>query len=293
MGCGYCEGCLPGEYGTADAVIDARTNVLSENARQRGTENLLRAATNLATHHARTGDTASALPILLSVFRARRTAPLELEPAFPLDFGPKKPTTDIGAFIDFFRRLLRPTRFPPPPPSGDSPLARYSEQPTCEEGELMVYVGEIIFAAASAGGKAEQERRTEGIGWTRQGAMTAGMNLKQRHEKGMEQDDAGTRERKKLEDKRCKECFLTGVRNWETMLKLVASQRLTNSGREGGEGRSGWFGFGGGKETLEESRAQDLEAELVEVEKMKERILRKGIEEGIRKSIPSGPWVGF
>ena len=158
----------------------------------------------------------------------------------------------------------------------------------------MVYVGEIIFAAAAAGGMAEQERRTEGIGWTRQGALTAGMNLKQRYEKGSDKDDAGTRERKKVEDKRCKECFLTGVRNWETMLKLVASQRLINSGREGGEGkRAGWFGFGGGKETLEESRAEDLEAELVEVEKMKERILREGIEEDIRKAIPSGPWVGF
>jgi hypothetical protein len=286
---------LPGEYGTADAVIDAKTNVLSEQAQRQGTENLLRAATNLATHHARMGDTASALPILLSVLRARRLAPLELEPAFPLDFGPKKPETDIGAFIDFFRRLLRPTPFPPPPPSGDLPLMRYTEQPTCEEGELMVYVGEIIFASANAGvkGGAEQERRTEGIGWTRQGALTAGMNLKGRVDRvDAEKTDAGTRERRKMEDRRCKECFLTGVRNWETMLKLVASQRLNNTDREGGEGkRGGWFSWS--RETLEERPAEDLEAELIEVEKMKERILREGIEEDLKKAMPKGPWVGF
>lgn len=283
---------LPGEYGTADAVIDAKTNVLTEKAKQQGTDNLLRAATGLATHFARTGDTASALPILLSVLRARRAAPLELEPAFPMDFGPAKPETDIGAVIDFFKRVLKPVSFPPPPPSGDLPLARYSEQPTCEEGELMVYVGEIIFAAAAAGGKAEQERRTEGIGWTRQGAMAAGMNLKQRHERTMEKLDAGARERMKAENKRCKECFLTGVRNWETMLKLVASQRISNKGREGGEGKGvSWLGWG--RETLEERSVEDLEGELMEVERMKERILREGIEEDLRKVMPSGPWMGF
>lgn len=286
---------LPGEYGTADAVIDSKTNVLTEAARRQGTENLLRATTNLATHFGRTGDTASALPILLSVLRARRTAPLALPDAFPLDFGPPKPETDIGAFFDFFRRLLRPTPFPPPPPSGDLPLTRNTEQPTCEEGELMVYVGEIIFAsaAASLAGGPEQQMRTEGIGWTRQGALTAGMNLKGRAEKvDGEKVDAGTRERRKAEERKCKECFLTGVRNWETMLKLVSSQRQSNEGREGGKGRrSGWFGWG--KETLEERPAEDLEAELVEVEKMKERILREGIEEDLRRSMPSGPWLGF
>jgi hypothetical protein len=284
---------LPGGSGSADEVIDPRTNVLGEAATQRGTDNLLRAATNLATHHARTGDTASALPILLSVLRARRTAPLQLESGYPLDLGPDKASTDIGAVFNFFRRVFKTPPFPPPPPSGDTPLVRHSEQPTCEDGELMVYVGEIIFASAAAGGKAEQERRSEGIGWTRQGALTAGMNLRQKYDREPEEIDAGTRERKKVEDKRCKECFLTGVRNWETMLKLIASQRITNSSREGGKGGgwSDWFALG--QKTLEEMSSEDLEAELMEVEKMKERILREGIEEDIRKGMPSGPWMGF
>ena len=158
----------------------------------------------------------------------------------------------------------------------------------------MVYVGEIIFASASAGGKAEQERRSEGIGWTRQGAMTAGMNLKQRGEAIVDaNDDAGTRDRKKAADKRCKQCFLTGVRNWETMLKLVAAQRIDNQGREGGEGGRSWFGWSKGKDTLEQRDSGDLEQELLEVEKMKERSLREGIEEELRKAMPTGPWVGF
>ena len=259
------------------------------------TANILRARTTLATYHARTGDVASALPIFLSVLRARRTAPIApLQLASPQSStaSSNSATTDIGAAINFVARILRPPQFPPPPPSGDTAFVRVSEKPTCEEAELMLYIGEIMFAAqGGAGGRGEME----GIGWTRQSVRIAEVNV-QSGAAGAEEGEEG--------DRRCKECLLTGVGNWETMLRRLSVQQSSASSREGGRNAGllewrGWFGGDGGVKgkVMDEAGARVVEAELRQVEALKESIMREGIDAEMMalqrgQAGSGGLWIG-
>ncbi len=272
----------------ADSVLDPRTSVLKANASTANiTPNILRAATSLATHHARTGNTSAALPILLSVLRARRDTPLARFPKGLEGEGPPGPSTDIGVAVAMVKSWFATTSFPPPGPSGDEPLVKYDSKPTCEEGELMVYIGEIIFASAP-------ERAREGVGWTRQGVLVAEANLQ-----GQNQSNGQDAESEK-ESRRCKECLLTGVQNWELMLQRLAASQAGSAEREGGRDSGllewrGWFGRGDdgikGK-TLDELEGGMLEEELKQVGRLRERIVREGIESRLVKR-GGGMWFGF
>ncbi|KAK5164375.1 uncharacterized protein LTR77_010071 [Saxophila tyrrhenica] len=278
----------------AAATIDPNTNVLKPDARSAEvTSNLLRATSALAVHHARTNNIPSALPILLSVLRARRNAPLSPYPYQPHQSDPNA-STDIGAAFSMVKGWISPAKFPPPPPSGDDPLVRYSSKPTCEEGELMVYIGEILFASAP-------ERASEGVGWTRQGVLVAEANLQNRQQA---QRGAGkpaiTTEDGENEGRKCKECLLTGVKNWELMLQRLATSRATSTSREGGRSAGwlewrGWFGGDGGVkgQTMDGLGQGMLEEELKQVGRLRERIVKENIEAELAKGRVSGaPWYG-
>lgn len=272
--------------GDADTVFEPRTNVVRADSIHKATSNLLRATTSLATHHARTGDTAAALPILLSVLRARRSAPLSPNP-LTTSSAPPEPKTDIGAAYAMVKRWISPATFPPEPPSDDTPLMRSSEKPTCEEGELMVYIGEILFASSHG---------SEGVGWTRQGVLVAEANLQRRSAPATSGAEA---ERREVEGRKCKQCLLTGVKNWEQMLRQLTESRISTSTREGGRDAGwlewkGWFGGQGDKgRTLDEVGAGVLEEELTQVEKLKERIVRENIEVELSKGkVQGAPWFG-
>ena len=262
---------------TSDSLMDSRSAVLQADG-EGVSVNLLRATTALATHYARTGDVASALPVFLSVLRARRNAhvaPTYADPNPP----PEQAKTDIGAAINFFSRVFRPTKFPPPGPTGDAPYVRLSEKPTCEDSELMIYIGEILFA---------QRKSEEGVGWTRQGVTIAEANLQHLSQSGTD----GAKE----ENRKCKECLITGVGNWEIMLRRLSEQESTSSGREGGRNAGilewrGWFGGDGGAkgQTLDEASTGMLEQELKHVERLRERIVREGIEEEMARQRGGGP----
>ena len=268
----------------ADAVVDARTNVVSADGSKEATPNLLRSITALAIYHARTGNLSSALPMLLSVLRARRVAPVSGFP-LPKDDDPSGPSTDIGVAIEFIRKLFRPPAYPPPPPSGDDPLERPNEKPTCEESELMLYIGEILFATSP--------QSAEGLGWTRQAVAIAEANL---HRPKAMRGDA-------IEEKKCKECLLTGVGNWETMLRRLSSEQVATSIREGRRDAGllewrGWFGRGDGGvkgKTLDELSNGLLEEELEQVKRMKDQIAREGIAEELvntKGAHVGGTWIG-
>lgn len=277
----------------ANTVLDSTTNTLKSDARPEDmTSNLLRATTNLAIHYARNAQTASALPIFLSVLRARRSAPVV--PSFAYNEETEAPaTTDIGSAINMVKRVFRTSTFPPPPPSGDTPLARQSSSPTCEEGELMVYVGEILFASAP-------ERASEGVGWTRQGVLIAEANLASQEKDRRLKKSSSSLEEAQKEDKRCKECLLTGVKNWEIMLERLSESRLASAGREGGRDAGwlewrGWFGVGGGKgRTMEELSVGMLDEELKVVGRLRERIVREDIEAQMERAgaVNGGLWFG-
>lgn len=267
----------------ADAVLDHRTSVIKEESSAEATSNLLRAATALAIHHARTADLSSALPILLSVLRARHTAPISPFPPTPSASGTEVQPTDIAQFAQTIRKIFRAPTFPAPPPSGDTPIVRESERATCEDSELMLYIGEILFATAP--------ESKEGIAWTREGVGIAEQNL-------------GTRGGSGEEARKCKECLITGVGNWEIMLRRMSELRDAVREREGARSAGwmefgGWFGGNGGGvkgKTLDAVAGGVLEAELGRVEGLKERIAREGIEEEMLRARGTGAgnavWMG-
>ena len=67
---------------TLEPIVDRQTGVLSEKGTRHATSNILRSSTALATHFARGGEVTSALPVFLSVLRARRSAPINPEAAY-------------------------------------------------------------------------------------------------------------------------------------------------------------------------------------------------------------------
>ncbi|KAK5109559.1 hypothetical protein LTR62_006910 [Meristemomyces frigidus] len=271
-----------------NSFIDPKTNVLKAETSTATTSNLLHATTALAVHHARTNNLASALPILLSVLRARRSAPESIVP--PTQHFPTltQPQTDISAATNFLSNLFTPaSKYPPPPPSGDLPVTRESSKPTCEESELMLYIGEILFATSYA-----KSASQEGLGWTRQAVTVAEANL--------QTYIAEPKDREK-----CKACLATGVGNWETMLQRLAEQESASATREGGRDAGwfewrGWFSQDGGAKgkAIEELSTGMIGEELRRVGELKERIAREGTVGDMAKvrGAPGGGgtglWVG-
>lgn len=274
-----------------EEVMDRMTGVLRPEIGAVASENLLRATTGLAGHLARAGEVADALPIFLSVLRARRNAPVELSVAdsassLPSDGGVEKPKTDIGGAIASVRRFFRPPRFPPPPPSGDTPFARPSERPDCEDSELMLYIGEILFATSTA---SEQE----GVGWTRQAVAIAEANLQAANanpgRRGAGRDG---------EEGKCKQCLITGVENWEAMLqRLVDREAGFLTSQSENKGGAGWLDWRSWFASAVGVAKMDIQAELEQVGALRERLVREGISELMGRSKGNvgqgqGMWIG-
>lgn len=268
-------------------LMDVRTAVLKPDASKDASPNLLRATTSLAIHHARTGNVSGALPVLLSVFRARRSAPVSpypqsLHSALPAQEEAK---TDIGQALNMFQKIFRAPQFPPPSPSGDLPAVRESEKPTCEDSELMLYIGEILFATSPSS--------SEGLGWTRQAVTVAEANLQASAVAQSEPEQA----------LKCKQCLTAGVANWETMLRRLSSHQVNTASREGGRDAGffewrGWFGRDGGHKgaIFDELQTGAVGEELMRVEKLKERIAKDGIGDEMArvKGVHGGGgvWIG-
>ncbi|KAF2763804.1 hypothetical protein EJ03DRAFT_252532, partial [Teratosphaeria nubilosa] len=185
-----------------EEVMDEKTFVLKPEAAGQVTENLLTATTNMAIHRARNNDLASALPILLSVLRARRSTPIS-------PFPQPKPTESAPTPSSTLAKIFQPPHFPPSPPSGDLPLIRSSEKPTCEESELMLYIGEILFATSPTASDG-------GLNWTRQGVAIAEANLQDLNSKSSSSTPESA--------VKCTQCLHTGLENWETMLRQLSSR---------------------------------------------------------------------
>jgi len=273
-----------------EEVLDSGTGILRPDAARSASPNLLRATTSLAIHHARTGNVSAALPMLLSVLRARRSAPVSPFPQShdSIHSPEETPQTDIAGALSIFRNLFRTSRFPPPPPSGDLPIVRQSDKPTCEESELMLYIGEILFATSPSS--------SEGLGWTRQAVTVAEADL-------LADRAAGSTKEGQEERVKCKECLTTGVANWELMLRRLSESQSSSSAREGGRDAGwlewrGWFGRDGGVKgrVLDEVAGGLVQEELEQVERLKEKIVREGIGEEMAKvkgvSGGSGVWIG-
>ncbi|EME87112.1 uncharacterized protein MYCFIDRAFT_152062 [Pseudocercospora fijiensis CIRAD86] len=248
-------------------VLDPKTSTLKEGAANI-TPNLLRAITDLAIHQARTGKISESLPILISVLRARRTAPIS---PFP-EPEPTKPGFSLWNF------LFVPPHFPDPPPSGDMPLIRTSSEPSCSDSELMLYIGEIIFASSSQS-IFEKHAAEEGLAWTKQAVTIADAQLAKPSLASSSDQESET------EKKKCRECLLTGVGNWEAML-----QRLADHEQPVAKSRSWKFWQ---KSSAEDDKKSKFEEDQKTIERLRERIVRDGLrDQVIRTSSPTGIWYG-
>jgi hypothetical protein len=281
-----------------DAVLDPKMLVVRETHSRTNasgsdvsavTPNVLSAITRLAAHRARNGDVASALPILLSVLRAHHTAPVTPSPTKRRPVIQSEGGSDLDTAVSMLSTLFNAPSYPPQPPSGDTPLLRETAKPTCEEAELMMYVGEILFATSPAS--------TAGLSWTKQATEIAEACL----------DAGGAKSKSPLapeERQKCKSCLRAGVANWENMLLQLAEHNVDVRTREGAQNAGwfewrGWFGAGEGGgvkgKVLDEAQESVLESEMQRVEKLKERLSKEMLGEDLYKyrgSGGGGVWIG-
>ena len=282
-----------------DNAADTKSGIINADARH-VSSNLLLATTSLATHHARTNNLATALPIFLSILRARR----QLPPGPALSqVVPKAPTREtdtstLGSLVSSTLSIVRSPDYPPPPPTGDEVPSRTSEE-MCEEAAVMAYVGEILFASASLGSAPKnlsqnqssssflsstdddkQRNQRSGLSWTRDAVELAEEILT-----SVERDDLATRDK-------CSECLGVGMGNWSKMVNnLLKEEHGKDSPTEQEKSSGGKWFWGGTKTVVEDGEGTwQQEARLVE-EKMKgvNRLLR---EEQSRKEA-AGSTSGF
>jgi hypothetical protein len=244
------------------SIINPDTAILKATAPQEIiTPNLVYAATNMATFYAATGRVTSALPIFISVLRARLSA----EPAPPILPEPPKDSSLMGTLIS----LLKEPSYPPLPPTGDEPLLRRDED-RCEEAVLKNYIGEILFATAGS-----SSQRQQGLNWVRDGVSTA---------KIAQSFDiiAKDPERKK----KCELCEEVGLESWGKIMTYLAAEarEKRDSAQAGGITNLLWKLKG--RQELDK-QVEDLEDEeegvTLRLNKLRGKMLKEEYEEMDRK----------
>ncbi|KPM35383.1 hypothetical protein AK830_g11187 [Neonectria ditissima] len=184
--------------------------------------NLLDAITAIATHKARSGDISGALPIYLSLLKARRTLPNKP----PAGSRTLAPSDSLWSQVT---SLISQPAYPSPPPDGTQPPWR-SPQERCQEASLSLWIGEILFAASS---------RDDGLSWTRDSVDLAEEQLRVL---GPAPDDKAARQT-------CRECLTAGLDNWGKMVVKLAKDE--DKRREQAASRSSVFSFWSGAQPTE------------------------------------------
>ncbi|KAF1983844.1 hypothetical protein K402DRAFT_396315 [Aulographum hederae CBS 113979] len=223
------------------AVINPKNHTITPTALHHGvTPNILTATTALATHIATTSSPATALPIYLSVLRARRSAPqAPPRPAPPRQRQPRDELTDYEAFFRWCRNIKAywdPVPYPPAPPSGDEPLTR-EPQDACEEAQLEIHIGEILFATAPRALPEIPDPDTEGRGraWMGTLSLPPSPELDKLHSQALRLTRKAVEQAEKTaardmlyltkdEKRRCEECALVGYENFARMVGMVAER---------------------------------------------------------------------
>jgi hypothetical protein len=186
----------------ASPVIDRENGILSAAApKDCVTPNVIYATTNLATFLASQGRLTSALPIFVSLLRAR----LDAEEAPIIN---TKPDTKDSSLTGTLLSLLAEPDYPPVPPSGDEPLVR-KEVDRCEEAALKTYIGEILFATAGP----SPTQRQQGLSWVRDGVSTS----KIAQTLTLIQENDALR-------KKCEQCEEVGLESWGKIMTYLAAE---------------------------------------------------------------------
>ncbi|KAK1712761.1 hypothetical protein BDP67DRAFT_516830 [Colletotrichum lupini] len=192
-------------------LVDLRTYTINDKKTTLPSENVLTVLTSIALHKARNDDVNAALPIFISVLRARRALP-----QVPLP-GQERPTETPATLWQRIWNLAQAPRYPAPPDDGTRPPWRHPKE-LCEEAGLNLYIGEIIYAAAAAAkdssSKKQAANRDEGLAWTRDAVDLAEEQLRKLGPIG------GDKEARKT----CRECLGTGLQNWSAMVASLARE---------------------------------------------------------------------
>lgn len=223
--------------------IDRTTWTLNEAAGS-PSENLLSALTAYATFRARHGDVSAALPILVSILRARRALPSQPPATSQLLTSALESSAQNKGPWFLLTSLFIPPPYPPPPPDGTAPPVRDAGE-LCQEAALSLHIGEIMYASSSSSSSSSPSSgREEGLAWTREAVDVAEEQL---HRLPPPPPRAG-----KGDDARatCRECLATGLSNWATMVARLAREeeeaaeaaKEKKKGGEKGKGTAGWFG---------------------------------------------------
>jgi len=248
----------------ADGVLDMKTGVIKTGKEQFVTENLLKITTALGVWHARNGEVKEALPIFLSVLRARKAlppAPPHLQQAKSNAMTPEQRQAQtqgdvvvrsIRTFMDFFREIDS-TQIPS---TGDE-QPFHSLKEACEEVGVMTYIGEILFATS------EQERE-KGLSWTRDSVEAAEAVLWFMDEQRTDTDQEGRQ--------KCRDCLETGLSNWQQMTRQMA--RFAEKKKEEAQHSRGWLGLGFGQgsgvdKAIDEVKRWEEEEVQVELRRQK------------------------
>lgn len=198
-----------------------KTYVLNEDAGPPSL-NLLDAITAVATRKARSGDTAAALPIYLSLLKARRFLPAEPPGGAVKPPAAKNPLDQLMTYVG-------QSDYPLPPPDGTSPPWRSPEE-RCREASLSLWIGEILFTSSS---------RHDGLSWTRDSVDVAEEHLRA----------IGPFPEDKETQTTCRECLAAGLENWGKMVAKLAKEDERR--REEAANRSSVFSFWSGSQPAE------------------------------------------
>lgn len=248
----------------AEAVINRKTGVLSATAPKEAiTSNIVYATTNLATFFAANGRVTAALPIFVSLLRAR----LNADEAPAASFKPKQQDSSlVGTVLS----LLAEPDYPPVPPSGDEPLLR-KEADRCEEAALKTYIGEILFATAGS----SSTQRQQGLSWVRDGVSTS--KLAQSLD-AMRTDDALR--------KKCEQCEEVGLESWGKIMTYLAAEAREKRDAANNGGLQSLLWKIKGTESLDKA-VEDSEGEeegvTLRLNKLRGRMLREEYAEMDRK----------
>ncbi|KAH7316709.1 hypothetical protein B0I35DRAFT_409880 [Stachybotrys elegans] len=175
--------------------------------------NVLTALTSLATFTARQGDVAAALPMFISILKARRSLSNEAPPA------PRVRRKQYSLF-EQVTNIIAPPDYPAPPPDGTQPPWRDPEE-RCQEAALALHIGEILFSTSS---------REEGLAWTREGVDEAEEQLRK-----LSPENADTKVTTS-----CRDCLGMGMENWAIMAARLAKEEAAQKAKGP---QSSVFGF--------------------------------------------------
>ncbi|KAK0656782.1 hypothetical protein B0T16DRAFT_400210 [Cercophora newfieldiana] len=227
--------------------VDKKTWTLNDAAGP-PSDNLITSLTAFAAFKARSGDISSALPIFVSILKARRNLP-KPDTSLTESLSGISPDGSINIkLIKQIANIFKPPPYPAPPPDGANPPVRDAKE-MCEEAALSLHIGEIMYASQPA-------TREEGLGWTREAVDIAEEQL---HKLGKLRKDRPARTT-------CRECMASGLDNWATMVAGLAKEEAAK--KEAAKvqpKKSGWFGLWG------EGEEEDLTRWVAEQKVIEER----------------------